>query len=166
MQTLLVLRHAKSSLNSPTGEDRDRPLNARGERDAQAMGKALRKLDLVPTRVLCSPAARTRQTADLFLEKCRFVGEIEYRDEIYLAEPNILVDLIRRQSPCSTLLIIGHNPGLESLVGLMTTGSARAAHFPTAALARIDFAIDDWKHVLDPKGELIWLLTPDLVHKL
>lgn len=130
------------------------------------MGKALRKLDLLPARVLCSPAVRTRQTAELFLEKLRYDGPVEFPEETYLAGAETLLSLIRQQGETQPILLIGHNPGLEELVGILTAGRPTLTPLPTSAMVRIDFSIERWDELTEQSGQLIWLLTPDVVEKL
>lgn len=166
MKTLLVLRHAKAAGSSPSGEDRDRPLTERGERDAKAMGKCLRKLDVIPDAVISSTATRARQTAEIVAEHCKFKGRIECRDDLYLPTTATLIAAIRGNTDADCLLVVGHNPGLEDLVNQLVAGSAGGVHLCTAALARIDFDGDDWSSVGETSGSLVWLLDPEVVDAL
>lgn len=122
MRELILLRHAHAE--SPgTGEDMQRPLSAEGQAAAEAVGRWLVEHALVPDCVLCSPAARTRQTLEAVL---RVVGYVDQRTEpeIYEATPGTLMELIDRHCAVRRLMVVGHNPGLEQLVALMESGQS------------------------------------------
>ena len=150
MKTLLLLRHAKSDWDDPSLRDFDRPLAARGERDAPRIGKILGKRGPLPDLIISSPAARIK-AAKLNLE-------IQFDEAIYGASSPELMRLIR-QLPDDNLcvLLVGHNPGFEDLVGRLSSSRER---MPTAALACIEFQIDKWQEVIEGEGKLVWLLTP------
>lgn len=158
MKTLLLLRHAKSDWDDSSLRDFDRPLAARGERDAPRIGKALRKRGVLPDMIISSPAARARATAKAVSQAAKLAIEIEFDEAVYGATSSALMKLIRRL-PDGTrcALLVGHNPGFEDLVGRLTRSHER---MPTAALACVEFDIDDWDDVEDKKGRLVWLLTP------
>ncbi|WP_260478202.1 histidine phosphatase family protein [Nonomuraea sp. WAC 01424] len=111
MRTLILLRHAKAA-QVPGLADHERPLTDRGERDAARAGDEIRTAGLSPDVVLCSPALRTRRTAEL-----AFPGtEISYERDIYQAYPDELLELLRRTDPeLSTVVLCGHNPAVHEL---------------------------------------------------
>lgn len=158
MKTLLLLRHAKSDWGDSSLRDFDRPLAPRGERDAPRMGKALRKRGVTPDFIVTSPAARARATVQAVKQAAKLAAEINFDETIYGAASAELMKLIRHlpdQSACA--LMIGHNPGFEDLVGRLTGSHER---MPTAALACVEFDLEQWADVEDRKGRLVWLLTP------
>jgi phosphohistidine phosphatase len=158
MKNLLLLRHAKSDWDDPSLRDFDRPLAARGERDAPKIGKALRKRGPAPDLIMSSPAARAKQTVEAVAKAARFELEIKFNQAIYDASSPELLQLIRSlPDDSSCVLLVGHNPGFEDLVGRLSGSHER---MPTAALACIQFQIDKWEDVDDGKGKLAWLLTP------
>jgi phosphohistidine phosphatase len=158
MKNLLLLRHAKSDWDDPSLRDFDRPLAARGERDAPKIGKALRKRGPVPDLIVSSPAARAKETIEAVARAARFGLEIQFNEAIYDASSPELLKLIRLlPDDSSCVLMVGHNPGFEDLVGRLSGSHER---MPTAALACIQFQIDNWKDVNDGEGKLAWLLTP------
>ena len=135
MQTLLVLRHGKSSWKEPGLTDHERPLNGRGRRDAPRMGRLLRAEGLAPERIVSSTAVRARMTAELVADAVGYGGAVEQADALYLADAQAVVGVLRAVGgAASRLLVVGHNPGLEELVAGLT---ARAVTLPTAALAHI-----------------------------
>ncbi|MDI9469362.1 MAG: histidine phosphatase family protein [Bacillota bacterium] len=134
MKKLYLLRHAKSSWDNPLLSDYDRPLNSRGRRQARAMGRFFREQAFEIDGILCSSALRTRQTLDLLLESYAYKGDIAYRDEIYASSVSILINLIQ-QTELNSLLLIGHNPEIESLAANL---SGQVLIMPTCQLAVID----------------------------
>ncbi|MFE2553533.1 SixA phosphatase family protein [Streptomyces sp. NPDC059355] len=138
---LVILRHAKSAW--PDGvPDHDRPLGPRGLRDAPAAGRLLARSFGVPDLVLCSPARRTRETWDLAAAELDRMPPVRHDPRLYAADAQDLLDVVREVSPeAGTLLLVGHNPGLEDLV-LLAAGAAEGdalervrTKFPTSAVA-------------------------------
>jgi phosphohistidine phosphatase len=160
MKTLLVLRHAKSSRNDPALDDHERPLNKRGRRDAPRMGELVREHRLTPDVIISSDAARARLTAEAVAKKTRYAGEILLDPRLYMASPAGIVAVLRtvRQVNAGTLMIVGHNPGLEGLVAQLT---GEAHDLPTAALAQIVLPIDHWRDLkVSTRGRLLALWRP------
>ena len=158
MKTLLLLRHAKSDWDDTSLRDFDRPLAARGERDAPRIGKALRKRSPTPDLIISSPAVRAKQTIEAVMKGAKLNLEIRFDETVYGASSPELMKLIRRlPDGKSFVLLVGHNPGFEDLVGRLTGSHER---MPTAALACIEFQIDHWEDVKDGEGKFAWLLTP------
>lgn len=154
MKTLLILRHAKSSWKAPDLDDHDRPLNKRGARDAPRVGRLLRERGWVPDLILCSTAARARATAALVAEAAGCKGELRAMSELYLAEPEAYVDLVREvDDSAASVLVVGHNPGIEQLLHLVCDADE---DMPTAALARVVFAVPRWREVRRGQLEEIW----------
>ncbi|WP_157430313.1 SixA phosphatase family protein [Actinomadura macra] len=153
MPTLIVLRHAKAvaGLGIP---DVDRTLTDRGRRDAAAAGEWLRANDLVPDRVLCSIAARTRET----LERLEVGGDVHFEARIYDNDPGDLLALVNETpDDVGRLLLVGHNPSVHELVHNLT-GQAPDA-FPTCALAVIGLP-DGWGDARPGAGTLVTTRTP------
>lgn len=146
MKTLLLLRHAKSSWDNSHLPDYDRPLNDRGLRDAPRMGKLLNSLDLVPDLILTSGAERAAATAESVAMASSFAGDILRTDKLYLAPPDTYIALARQiNDDIATLMMVGHNPGIEMLVEHLSGHSER---MPTAALACFRLSIDSWQRLL------------------
>lgn len=137
MRTLLLLRHAKSDYPSGVG-DHERPLAARGIREAALAGDWLRSAAPSVDAVLCSTATRTRQT----LERTGVQAPVSFVDRIYEATPGIVLDEINGvDDAVETLLVIGHEPVMSALaLGLAGDDSnadaveAIQAKYPTSAL--------------------------------
>jgi phosphohistidine phosphatase len=171
MLTVLLLRHAKSSWDSPALADYDRPLAKRGQKAAPLMGAEIARLGLRPDLVLCSGAARTRETLALALPA---LGEPAPQtvvdDGIYMATPETLLALLRKlpagaKGP-KTVLIVGHNPGLEDLAALLVGSgdwsqrALMADKFPTGSLAAITFEAPGWADIAPATGRLDQFITP------
>jgi len=151
--TLIVVRHAKAVPGLGIA-DIDRTLNDRGRRDAEAAGEWLRANDLVPDAVLCSPAARTRETLALL----DVDGEVSYESGIYDNDPDELLELVNRTpDEVRRLLLVGHNPSVHQLVHDLT-GEAPDT-FPTCAIAVIELP-GDWAEARRGAGTLRAVRTP------
>ena len=157
MKRLLLLRHAKSSWDEASLSDYDRPLNDRGRHDAPRIGRLLRREDLVPDLIIASSARRAATTAELVAEAASFEGELRYTDELYLAEPELYISLARQvDEAVNTLLLVGHNPGIQELVALLTSQDERMA---TATLACVALPRKAWSSLaVDEEYELqgVW----------
>ncbi|MGA7951929.1 MAG: histidine phosphatase family protein [Gloeobacterales cyanobacterium] len=158
MKTLLLLRHAKSSRDDPGLPDFDRPLATRGKQDAPTIGKALKKRKPLPDLILASPAVRAKETIEAVIEAAKLDIQPQFDERIYAASSDELFALVRRLPKTSScVLLVGHNPGFEELLGRLTGGYEP---MPTAALACIRFQVDHWEDIQAKAGELAWLLTP------
>jgi phosphohistidine phosphatase len=171
MATLLLLRHAKSSWDTMSLPDYDRPLAKRGRKAAPLIGAEIARLDLRPHLILCSGAARTRETLALILPALGAPPpEIVYDDAIYMATPTVLMGLLRKlpagAGAPKTVLVVGHNPGLEELAELLVGGGndqaqeLMAEKFPTGALAVFTFPTDTWSDIALGDGTLTRFITP------
>lgn len=159
MKTLLILRHAKSSWAEPTLPDHDRPLNNRGNRDAPRMGQLIKDEGVVPDLIVTSTALRARTTASKVAEACGYASPIEQAQSLYHAYPDDYVRFLRRLSgEQSSVLVVGHNPGLEDLVEAF---SGQYESMPTAALAHLVVEIEHWAEIsLETAGRLIHIWRP------
>ena len=156
MKTLYLLRHAKSSWNDSSLRDFDRPLNDRGREAAELIGKRLAAEELVDALLLCSPALRTRETAEIVFQDLR-VDE-RFDERIYEASLRDLTQVISEiPDDKQVAVLIGHNPGLEELLAFLTGEQRR---MPTCALAKITFDLESWKQVRTGEGNLERFITP------
>jgi phosphohistidine phosphatase len=158
--TLYVLRHAKSGKDNPHLADFDRPLNERGYREAEEMANLVIARAWQPERILCSSSQRTRETLAPLLGLLKSNATIELTRRVYDATAETLLDVIRKQSGAASLMLIGHNPGLEELArALPGSGDGPAlarlrTMFPPASLAVISFDIADWSDITPGDGRL------------
>ena len=155
---LYLLRHAKSSWKDDSLADFDRPLKKRGRDAAERMGKRLASEKLEDAVLICSPAARTRETAQLVLKHSRLRMDQRFDERIYEASLRDLLQVVSEiPDEKQTVMLIGHNPGFEELVAFLT-GEARP--MPTCALAKIRVEVESWKAVREGEGSLKLFLTP------
>ena len=160
MTTLILMRHAKSDWNSPAESDFDRPLNARGQRSAQALGTWLRDKALHPGEALVSSSRRTQETWErLAIRSCR----VWFLDDLYHASAAQMLAALRR-AEAGTVLMIGHNPGIASFAGeLLAPDQAPPPDFhryPTCATSVIDFPAPSWDRVGPGIGTLSDFIVP------
>ncbi|MBT3267617.1 histidine phosphatase family protein [Candidatus Poribacteria bacterium] len=159
MKTLLILRHAKSSWDDSMLRDHDRPLNKRGKRDAPRMGRLLTDEGLVPDIIVTSTARRAVDTAELVAEAAQYTGEILRDESLYGAPASVYLDVLQSMDDANaTVMLVGHNPAIEHLVG---TFGSRPERMPTAALARVRLQTEDWA-AADPShdAELVDVWRP------
>jgi phosphohistidine phosphatase len=169
LKRLFLLRHAKAQPADGGTEDFDRTLMLSGMQDGAVMARYLRKNDYTVEKIFCSSSARTTQTAELVLHE--LVADIEYREALYLAEPAKIVAAVRAApAGVSSLMVVGHNPGLEEVATLLAREPVRrkerARHealeekFPTCALAILDFDVGRWRDVMQGTGRLVEFVRP------
>ena len=152
MKTLTLLRHAKSGWDDPVSRDLDRPLNDKGKRAARTVGRHLRSIDAAFDHVVASPALRVVETlAEVQTGYGRTLAPAHDR-RIYLASAATLLDVVRElPEEAGSVLLVGHNPGLEDLVLMLVPDTAEPlrgtveAKFPTASIAVLTLDIDAWR---------------------
>ncbi len=154
MKKLTLIRHAKSSWDDTSLDDFDRPLNARGERDLPAMAKRVRDFGLVPDRLLTSGAVRALTTARAVADALGLEpDQVVVQPELYACSYQSLLHQLQRQGDrWQHLMVVGHNPGLESL-GCYLTGE-RLAKFPTAAVLHMRLGITRWCELVESCGSV------------
>ncbi|EIL87842.1 phosphohistidine phosphatase SixA [Rhodanobacter fulvus Jip2] len=136
MHELILLRHAEAVPIETSGDDRQRPLSGHGEQEAQAAGLWLASHNIRPQRVLCSPARRTVETARLALTALDSLPVPQLAEEIYDASPGELLALLDQHGDIGSVMLVGHNPGIERLVALLVEGrSDDFRGMPPGALA-------------------------------
>lgn len=167
MKQLYLLRHAKSSWDDATLADFERPLAARGRRAGAALREAVGRHGIAPALILCSAARRAQETLQTMAPAFShdYVMAIEKR--LYLASAAKLLERLRRiEDDIPSVMLIGHNPGLQRLALLLAGGGAQEAlarleaKFPTAALAELAFSGDHWRDLAAGKAEFVRLITP------
>jgi phosphohistidine phosphatase len=171
VKRLLLLRHGKAVPADPGIEDHERDLLPRGRHDAPAIGQYMAESGYIPDAILCSTSRRTAETAELVVAELPAMRTIDYVEALYLAAPPAVLAAIRSAAENSkTLLLVGHNPGIERLATALAREPVQRKErdrfdlieekFPTAALAVLDFAVSRWRDVAPGQGELIDFVRP------
>lgn len=165
MLRLMLLRHAKSSYPSGT-DDIERPLSDRGAATARRMGSYMAHHELFPDAVVCSPARRTRDTWSGVSAAWPGAHDPVFDSRLYGATRYTIVSVIRELRGARTVLVVGHNPGLqETAESLIASGDVKLRErlhekYPTAALTVIDFTCEAWDEVHERSGRLDRYVTP------
>jgi phosphohistidine phosphatase len=157
MKKLLLIRHAKASHETDTG-DFARPLKHSGEKDALELAKRLKAADLIPQQVYSSPALRAKTTAGIVTA---YLGlpEATYNDAIYEAyDPTLLKIINTLPDEFDLIALTGHNPGFSSITTYLT---GKYCNLPTCGAVLIIFEIDSWKEISSGTGDISWLSEPN-----
>src|SRR5258708_6852115 len=150
MKKLYLVRHAKSSWDNIAMDDFDRPLNERGEKDAPRMAKLLKHRDVVPDRVITSPANRALSTCRAFakvldFEKKKIIAE----QKLYHAGSEtilkVLASLPEHKEENEVVLLFGHNPGITEFANDLLNISID--DIPTCGVVEATLDIDKWKEI-------------------
>jgi phosphohistidine phosphatase len=170
MKRLLLLRHAKAVAASPKSGDHARVLADRGRNDAPRIGIVMQHKRYLPDLVLCSTAKRTMETWQHAAPELDGSPDVRFLDELYLAPWKAIVGIVRESGPTNTVLVIGHNPGLEECARMLARkplddveralANTLAEKFPTCALAVLDFEIAMWQDIAAGEGALIDFVRP------
>jgi phosphohistidine phosphatase len=174
MRRLMLLRHAKTEHEAPSGRDKDRRLDNRGRHDAAEIGGWIGRHPPYPDLVLVSPAVRAYQTWEIAWEAMKGVvpgPRVELVPELYGAAVSQLLEIIRDASSADPqrLMLVGHNPGMHELAhalagkGDPAGRKALTDNLPTSGLAVFDFGIDDWTDVAFRRGRLALFVSPKLL---
>jgi phosphohistidine phosphatase len=174
MRRLMLLRHAKTEHEAPSGRDRDRRLDDRGRNDAAEIGGWIGRHPPFPDSVLVSPAVRAHQTWEIAWANMKDLApqpKVELVSELYGADPSQLLEIVRAAAATDPqrLMVVGHNPGMHELA-LALAGSGDAAgrkaladNLPTSGLAVFEFAVDDWADVAFRRGRLVLFVSPKVL---
>jgi phosphohistidine phosphatase len=157
---LILMRHAKAEKLEGYSSDFDRPITKRGIYDAKLICSELNKHKFIPDAIVASPSKRTKQTAQI-VSNCFKKNKIpiDYQFDIYEASISDLLHVIRQTNTnINTLMLIGHNPSITSMVGYLT--GSFVEHVSTSGIVIIQLNSVNWQTVLAHKGELIYVLNP------
>lgn len=162
MKRLTLMRHANAQWKDPQSADFDRPLNRRGQSEAEAMGRRLVELRLRPAALLTSPALRAQQTTDIVIRVLGLSGRsVRSQESLYLAPAEEILRTVHSIGPrIPHLMIVGHNPGITEVTHLL----APAAHIPalaTAAVCSLTFDTNNWADVAAGKLRDAQISTPE-----
>jgi len=164
MKTILLVRHAKSSWDDPGQSDFDRPLNARGQKDAAKMSERL--LEKIPAIDLfyASPANRAKTTAEIFAAAFHLPkDQLIFERDLYLAPTGFFYPFIARSDNSATsIAIFAHNPGITDFANLLST-AVHTDNIPTCGIFAVKAAIDSWSAFEKASKELLFYDYPKLM---
>ena len=164
MLLLYLLRHAKSSWDDAALADHDRPLAPRGRRAAKKMAKHVHDMGVQPALVLCSSARRARDTLKRIRATLPKGTEVRIEDRLYGASDQNLLDRLREiRAEVPSVMLVGHNPGLEDLAILLAAPESRTRleeKFPTGALATLAIPGAGWTALQGGTAELVDFVVP------
>jgi len=169
MRRLLLLRHAKTERAEPGERDSDRKLMARGRTDAAVIGAYMNRHRLVPDLALVSPVTRAEETWAGVVTAFSKTPPAVKDDRIYNASAETLIDVIGATRDARTLLVVGHNPGLQDLaLHLIASGNVEARErisekLPTSGLVVVEFPFNDWSRLRPNSGRLERFVSPRLI---
>ena len=164
-KSLLLLRHAKSDWSAGATDDFSRPLSKRGSKDSPKIGAWMKQHGLVADYVVSSPANRARQTTELVCDAAGIdTSIIKWNPELYLADLETLLDIVRNSpEPVNTVMLVGHNPGMEALLLCLAGNDIQAPndgkYLPTATLAQL-LVRGNWHNVRAGTASLVDIIRP------
>ncbi len=167
MKKLIIIRHAKSSWDTPSLDDFDRPLNKRGEKDAPRMGKRLREMKITPDFMITSPALRALETCEHIAKKLDFPKSKVIRDSrLYHADNETILKVVqeipdRKKDDEEVALLFGHNPGLTEFVNALSTEAI--VYIPTCGIVVITVSLKHWIEIQFGSGKMELFDYPKMI---
>ncbi len=154
MKRLTLIRHAKSDWGDIALADFDRPLNPRGQKAAPLMGLQMLQRADNPEVLISSPARRARETAELIAAVLEIPeAKIWYQPEIYEAEEDDLIQLIRELQKHEHIALVGHNPGISDLAAWLCPDAP--GHMPTCAVLSLELNVETWNIAREGCGRIL-----------
>ena len=171
MKRLLLLRHAKAVPVESGTDDHERALLKRGREDAPKLGRYIEQKGYAPEFIASSTAKRTVETVELVTDAFSGTRRIDYLEALYLAEPEVILSIVRlAPDKMNSVMVVGHNPGLEQLATLLAREPVKRKErdrvdqieekFPTCALAVLDFDVARWRDIAPGQGALKDFVRP------
>ncbi len=160
MKKLYLVRHAKSSWDDPSLSDFERPLNRRGEKDAPLIAEALAKRHILPDLILCSPAKRAKETAQILAQGIGYTKRIEYVSSLYESSDYNLMMIIRTLDPAyDRVMIVAHNPALTTVINRISSFSLH--NLPTCGV--VELSLECWDQLGAYSAPCELYLTPKML---
>jgi phosphohistidine phosphatase len=148
VKRLTLMRHADAQWKDPDVADFARPLNRRGNNEAEAIARRLGELQLIPDLIIVSPARRAAQTAETVARELTLLPRsLRYEEGLYLAGAEEILKLVRGIGPLVPhLMIVGHNPGISEAANILAP-SPEMSGLATAAFCSITFDVGLWPQI-------------------
>jgi phosphohistidine phosphatase len=165
---LTLLRHANAEWKDANIPDFDRPLNKRGQGEAEGIGKVLLEADLVPELMLVSSAKRTQQTAEIVGRALGLATRrVKLVEPLYLARAEVILSLAQATGPkVHHLAIVGHNPGISELARELAPEDARVGELSTASACTLTFTDASWSNIHGPAARAVRYGPPSRLFNL
>lgn len=146
MKNLILIRHAKSSWDSPS-TDKKRPLSNRGVEDAHLVSSHIAKFLPKKSIIWSSTAKRAKDTATIFLQNMTYPLEsIIFKDELYTFEVSELSKIIKScNNSYDCVIVFGHNEAITDFVNKF--GDVFIENVSTSGFVSIDFDADSWENI-------------------
>lgn len=157
MRTLLLMRHGKSDWTADYEGDHDRPLNERGVRSAEVIGKVLTEEGETPDLIITSTAVRARTTAQIAAEAGGWECEIVLEPRLYGTGSDQVVQVAAAAPDVNRLMLVGHQPTWSILVSVLT---GNQVEMKTATVTSVGFDIDDWSELPSVRGSIDSVYQP------
>lgn len=164
MKILVLIRHATANNKQALQQDSMRDLNELGKFQAQNIAEQLKKRNYLPDYLLCSPANRTLQTANILCHTLKLNPTlIEIDNTLYSGDPEEILSSLYRLTKPKQLFVIGHNPLLSELAHHLCSAT-KAIILPPAGVMAIELPINSWDELIKTQGKLLFFLEPDHGH--
>jgi len=162
-RSLIVIRHTKSDWGDFSQPDFDRPIKKERIDDAKRMAAKLKELELEPDLIICSPAKRTRQTAEYFCDKLKYdIDKVQFDKRIYESSVDDILQVVHEtDEKVKTLVIIGHNPSLTYFANLFI--EEKIEELPTTGVVWMEFKTDNWEIYRHTVAKRKYFLTPKTI---
>lgn len=144
MKLLHLVRHAKSDWSTEELADIDRPLNARGFRNAHTMSQRFALENKVPDTIISSPATRAISTALIFCRNLNYsLEKFKVEEKIYESSVETMLNYIAQiDDRYESAMIFGHNPTMTELANILC--SAEIDNVPTCGIVSVQFDVFAW----------------------
>ncbi|MBW6483774.1 MAG: histidine phosphatase family protein [Vicingaceae bacterium] len=162
MKSIYLIRHAKSSWNSFSLNDFDRPLNDRGKKDAPFIGKKLKELNFNPDEIRSSPSKRTTKTIKLICKEVTFdFNNVVFKQGLFHPSLNTLKNELNSLSDSiDSVAFVSHNYGISDFANYLTDNAIGT--MPTCGVVKINFDIDSWQEIIEGLGTLEYYVYPKM----
>ncbi|WP_373524137.1 histidine phosphatase family protein [Aquiflexum sp.] len=141
---LYVMRHGEARPGIGVRGDFLRELTSEGRKQLNALADYLKSIDFYTDLILVSPAKRTLQSLEILTSTLSIKNNQITHDEIFDAEPQKLLEIINSiKQPSKHILLLGHNPGISSLVSYVS--GQKYVSMKPGMMAVLEILVDDWK---------------------
>jgi len=162
---LYLVRHGIAVESGTPGyeEDSQRPLTQKGREKIERIGSALKDLDVQPDQIVSSPYLRAVQTTEILAKTLRYQKQVVFTDALVpFGSPEDVINEISRRFMVNELMLVGHEPSLSSITGLLVAGDhGGSIRLKKGGVCRLE--VEQLKP--EPSATLEWLLTPKILSR-